>query len=104
MTRGLERLNIPPPVFLEEIPEARGVVIRRRHHAVVKRLRLLRQRANDGKSLWPWTLLNCRTSPCPPRHRPVTARSPPRCKAELTKAEALAAGHRADFEREVARS
>jgi hypothetical protein len=44
-------------------------------------------------------------------HKPMPARSPAgdrpitaALQAELTKTEALAAGHRADFEREVARS
>ena len=79
--------------------------------ALVKRLRLPRQKANDGK-----TLVNVDLAQI--EHRPLPARSPPdhpsvaetmraridALETELAKLEAAAAGHRADFERERDRS
>jgi hypothetical protein len=75
--------------------------------AVVKRLRLPRQKANDGKVLVSVDLSEIHHKPMPARppagHHPVTASLKARIEvleAELVKAEALATGHRADFERE----
>jgi hypothetical protein len=75
--------------------------------ALVKRLRLPRQKANDGKALVTVDLAEI-------EHKPLPGRSPPGhpsvaetmqvriegLETELTKVEAAAAGHRADFERE----
>jgi hypothetical protein len=75
--------------------------------ALVKRMRLPRQKANDGKVLVSVDLNEI-------NHRPMPARSPAdrypiiaslkarveALQAELAKVEAVAAGHRADFERE----
>ena len=75
--------------------------------ALAKRLRLPRQKANDGKALVVVDLAEI-------EHKPLPARSPPdhlsvvetlqaqieAVQAELAKVEAAAAGHRADFERE----
>jgi hypothetical protein len=79
--------------------------------SLVKRLRLPRQRANDGKTLVTVDLAEI-------DHKPLPARSPPGhlpvatelkahidlLEAELARIEAVAAGHRADFERERDRS
>jgi len=79
--------------------------------ALVKRLRLPRQRANDGKALVAVDLTEINHTPTP---RTATGRSPDdhraaaaalkarieTLEAELAKLEAAAAGHRADFERE----
>ena len=79
--------------------------------ALVKRLRLPRQKANDGKTL-------VTVDPAEIEHRPLPVRSPPdhhsvvqtmqtridALEMELAKVEAAAAGHRADFERERDRS
>ena len=79
--------------------------------ALVKRLRLPRQKANDGKTL-------VTVDPAEIEHKPLPARSPPghppvaetmqaridALETELAKVEAAAAGHRADFERERDRS
>ena len=66
-----------------------------------------RQKANDGKVLVSVDLSEINHKPMParspPGHHPVTAALKARInvlEAELTKVEALAAGHRADFERE----
>src|SRR6516162_9307733 len=75
--------------------------------ALVKRLRLPRQKANDGKVLVSVDLTEI-------NHKPMPARSPANHDAltgplkarieelegTVAKAEASAAGHRADFERE----
>jgi multidrug resistance efflux pump len=75
--------------------------------ALAKRLRLPRQKANDGKALVVVDLTEI-------EHKPLPARSPAGAlsvvetlqthiealQAELAKVEAAAAGHRADFERE----
>jgi hypothetical protein len=75
--------------------------------ALVKRLRLPRQKANDGRALVTVDLAEI-------EHKPLPARSPPGhpsvvetmqarievLETELAKVEAAAAGHRADFERE----
>jgi chromosome segregation ATPase len=75
--------------------------------ALAKRLRLPRQRANDGKALVTIDLAEI-------EHKPLPARSPAGhpsvatelkahielLESELAKVEAAAAGHRADFERE----
>jgi hypothetical protein len=75
--------------------------------ALVKRLRLPRQKANDGKVLVPVDLSEINHKPMaarsPAAHHPITAALKARIEvleAELAKVEALAAGHRADFERE----
>ena len=75
--------------------------------ALVKRLRLPRQRANDGKVLVPVDLNEINHKPRPARspadHHPITAALKARIEvleAELAKLETVAAGHRADFERE----
>jgi hypothetical protein len=79
--------------------------------ALVKRLRLPRQRANNGKALVAVDLAEVNHTPMV---RPVNARSPDdhqavaaalkarieTLEAELAKLEASAAVHRADFERE----
>jgi hypothetical protein len=74
---------------------------------LVKRLRLPRQKANDGKVLVSVDLTEINHKPMPARspanHHPITAALKARIEvleAELAKVEALAAGHRADFERE----
>jgi hypothetical protein len=78
--------------------------------ALVKRLRLPRQRANNGKALVAVDLAEINHTPVP---RTVTRRSPDdhqavaatlkarieTLEAELARLEAAAAGHRADFER-----
>jgi hypothetical protein len=75
--------------------------------ALAKRLRLPRQKANDGKALVVVDLAEI-------DHKPLPARSPAghlsvaetmqtritELEAELAKVEAAAVGHRADFERE----
>src|SRR5213078_3545546 len=75
--------------------------------ALVKRLRLPRQKANDGKVLVSVDLSVLNHKPMPARstasHHPITAALKARIEVlevELIKVEALAAGHRADFERE----
>jgi glutamine synthetase adenylyltransferase len=75
--------------------------------ALVKRLRLPRQKANDGKVLVSVDLseINHKAMPTrsPATHHPITAALKARIEVletELAKVEALAAGHRADFERE----
>jgi hypothetical protein len=79
--------------------------------ALVKRLRLPRQRANNGKALVAIDLAEINHTPT---LRAVTRRSPDdhqavattlkarieTLEAELARLEAAAAGHRADFERE----
>ena len=79
--------------------------------ALAKRLRLPRQKANDGRALVTVDLAEI-------EHKPLPARSPPghpsvaetmqtrieALETELAKVEAAAAGHRADFERERDRS
>jgi hypothetical protein len=79
--------------------------------ALVKRLRLPRQKANDGKVLVSVDLSEINHKPLPARsagdHHPVTARlkaSIEVLQMELAKVEALASGHRADFERERERA
>jgi hypothetical protein len=71
--------------------------------ALAKRLRLQRSRSNDGKTLLSVDLAEI-------QHTPKSARSPPGDRldkgkmetllAEIAKLKELAAGHRADFERE----
>ena len=75
--------------------------------ALVKRLRLHRQKANDGKVLVSVDLSEINHKPMPARtpagRHPITAALKARIEvleAELAKLETLAAGHRADFERE----
>jgi len=75
--------------------------------ALVKRLRLPRQKANDGKVLVSVDLNEITHKPMtarsPANHHPITAALKGRIEvleAELAKVQALAAGHRADFERE----
>jgi hypothetical protein len=75
--------------------------------ALVKRLRLPRQKANDGKVLVSVDLNEINHKPMPTRspagQHPITAALKARIEvleAELAKLETLAAGHRADFERE----
>jgi hypothetical protein len=75
--------------------------------ALAKRLRLPRQKANDGKVLVSVDLSEINHKPMPTRspagHHPVIASLKTRIEtleAELAKAEAVATGHRADFERE----
>src|ERR1700719_1231742 len=68
--------------------------------SLVKRLRLPRQKANDGKMLVSVDLseINHKPMPAPPRARMEAL------QAELIKLEATASGHRADFERERERA
>ena len=75
--------------------------------ALVKRLRLPRQKANDGKVLVSVDLTEINHRSLPARSsagpHPVIAGLTARVDAlqtELTKVEAAAAGHRADFEQE----
>jgi multidrug resistance efflux pump len=75
--------------------------------ALAKRLRLPRQKANDGKALVVVDLTEIEHKPLPARspagHLSVTETLQAKIElleAELTKVEAAAAGHRADFERE----
>jgi hypothetical protein len=75
--------------------------------ALVKRLRLPRQKANDGKVLVSVDLSEINHKPMPTRspagQHPITAALKARMQVlevELAKLEILAAGHRADFERE----
>jgi hypothetical protein len=75
--------------------------------ALVKRLRLPRQKANDGKMLVSVDLSEINHKPMPARSpagdRAITATLKARVEAlqaELAKVEASAACHRADFERE----
>jgi hypothetical protein len=75
--------------------------------ALVKRLRLPRQKANDGKVLVSVDLTEINHKPMSPRssgdNHPIIASLKERVgalQAELAKVEASAAGHRADFERE----
>jgi hypothetical protein len=79
--------------------------------ALVKRLRLPRQKANDGKVLVSVDLSEINHRPMPARSpaggHPITAALKARVEAlqaELAKVEASAAGHRADFERERERA
>ena len=79
--------------------------------ALAKRLRLPRQRANDGKALVAVDVTELTHKPMPVRapagDHPVTATLKARVEAlqaELAKVEALATGHRADFERERERA
>jgi hypothetical protein len=78
--------------------------------ALVKRLRLPRQKANDGKVLVSVDLSEINHKPMPSRspagHHSVIASLKARIETletELAKAEAVATGHRADFERSVDR-
>jgi hypothetical protein len=75
--------------------------------ALVKRLRLPRQKANDGKALVTVDLAEIEHKPLPGRspagHPSVAETMQARIEeleAELAKVEAATAGHRADFERE----
>jgi hypothetical protein len=79
--------------------------------ALAKRLRLPRQRANDGKALVAVDLAEINHTPAartvtgrsPDDHRAVAAELKARIEtlaAELAKLEGVSAGHRADFERE----
>jgi hypothetical protein len=79
--------------------------------ALVKRLRLPRQRGNNGKALVAVDLAELNHTPTPRKatgrspddHRAVAATLKARIEtleAELGRLEAAAAGHRADFERE----
>jgi hypothetical protein len=75
--------------------------------ALVKRLRLPRRKANDGKVLVSIDLAEINHKPMPTRspagHHAVTAPLKARIELlekELVKLETVAAGHRADFERE----
>jgi hypothetical protein len=75
--------------------------------ALVKRLRLPRRKANDGKVLVSVDLSEINHKPMPARspggQHPITVALKARIEvleAELGRLEKLAAGHRADFERE----
>ena len=78
--------------------------------ALVKRMRLPRQKANDGKALVSVDLSEINHKPMATRSspvHPVIAGLKARVEAlqtELAKVEAAAAGHRADFERERQRA
>jgi hypothetical protein len=79
--------------------------------ALIKRLRLPRQKANDGKVLVSVDLSEINYRPMPARsaagHHPITAALKARLEeleVALAKVEAAAAGHRADFERERQRA
>jgi capsule polysaccharide export protein KpsE/RkpR len=75
--------------------------------ALVKRMRLPRRKANDGKVLVSVDLNEINHKPMPAKsladRHPIIASLKARVEtlqSELAKVEALAAGHRADFERE----
>jgi len=75
--------------------------------ALAKRLRLPRTRANDGKTLVAVDLAEIRHTAMPGQspagHQPKAAALKAKIKAlqaELAKLDAVASGHRADFERE----
>ena len=75
--------------------------------SLAKRLRLPRQRGNDGRALVAVDLAELTHTPAPGRspagHQPVTATLKAKIEAlqdQLAKLEAVAGGHRADFERE----
>jgi len=83
-------------------------------HALVKRMRLPRQRANDGKTLVSVDLSEISTSRCRPGHR-VVIRSPPGrspysrrwlevLQAQLAMLEESSRGHREDYVRECERA
>src|SRR6202045_2626232 len=79
--------------------------------ALVKRLRLPRQKANDGKVLVSVDLSELNHKPMPARSPaddpPITATLQARIEAlqaELIKLDATASGHRADFDRERERA
>jgi hypothetical protein len=80
--------------------------------ALVKRLRLPRRKANDGKVLVSIDLSEINHKPMMPArspagHHPVAATLKARAEelqAALAKVEAMAASHRADFERERERA
>jgi hypothetical protein len=81
--------------------------------ALVKRHRLPRSRSNDGKTLVQVDLAEINHSPVPRAsqgpagHQAVTAALKQKVEtlqAELTEMEAVARGHRADFERECERT
>ena len=80
--------------------------------ALVKRHRLPRSRSNDGKTLVQVVLTEISHSPvsrgpqAPAGHQVVTAlkQQIETLHVELTEMEAVAAGHRADFEREYDRT
>ena len=80
--------------------------------ALVKRHRLPRSRSNDGKTLVQVDLTEISHSPvprapqAPAGHQVVTAlkQKIETLQAELTEMEAVARGHRADFEREWERT
>ena len=79
--------------------------------SLVKRMRLPRQKANDGKALVSVDLSEINHKPMAARSsagpQPVIAALKGRVEAlqtELAKVEAAAAGHRADFERERQRA
>jgi chromosome segregation ATPase len=79
--------------------------------ALAKRLRLSRQRANDGKTLVAVDVAELTHKPMPARSpagdRPITATLKAQVEAlqaDLAKVEVTAAGHRADFERERERA
>ena len=87
------------------------LLIRGRARALAKRLRLPRQAANDAKALIAVDAAEFTHKPMPTwspaGDHPVTAMLKLRVEAleaELTKVEASAAGHRADFERERERA
>jgi hypothetical protein len=87
------------------------LLIRGRARALAKRLRLPRQPANDAKTLIAVDAAEFTHKPMPTwspaGEHPVTATLKLRVEAleaELTKVEASAAGHRADFERERERA
>ena len=73
--------------------------------ALAKRLRLPRQKANDGKALVIVDLTEIEHKPLPARSPVLSVTETLQAKidlleAELAKIEAAAAGHRSDFERE----
>jgi len=80
--------------------------------ALVKRHRLPRSRSNDGKTLVQVDLAEINHSPAPRPIRPpagdqmvaVLKQEIESLQAELNEMEAVASGHRADFERECERT
>jgi hypothetical protein len=77
--------------------------------SLAKRLRLPRALSDDGKALVSVDLAELRHAPRRPAHREAGDAPPPAARivalqAEIARLESIAAGHRADFERERERA
>jgi hypothetical protein len=99
-------MSVETPTYAPPLAE-RLKISREAARALAERHRLPRSRANDGKTLVSVDLTEIERKPLPARspagHR-VDTFTLKACidslQRELAKVEALAAGHRADFERE----